>query len=41
MDIFEKVKEAQKRLRGHAHVTPIYDLADVEPTHPGGYLFEM
>jgi len=23
MDIFEKVKEAQKRLRGHAHVTPI------------------
>ena len=23
MDIFEKVTEAQKRLRGHAHVTPI------------------
>jgi len=23
MDIFEKVKKAQKRLRGHAHVTPI------------------
>ena len=23
MDIFEKVKEAQKRLQGHAHVTPV------------------